>query len=74
MDAAQLGEVFRRLDVVARALTPDYPKLAVWPDGYYVSTNEGNGSPAYVLDRENMLLGCRVDQRTVTEGARHGWL
>ena len=35
---------------------PDYPKFSVWPDGYYVSTNEL--SPAvYVLDRDNMLLG-----------------
>ncbi|MEO1997947.1 MAG: pre-peptidase C-terminal domain-containing protein, partial [Planctomycetaceae bacterium] len=36
---------------------PDYPKFSVWPDGYYVSTNEGGGVPVYVLDRENMLLG-----------------
>ena len=39
---------------------PDYPKLSVWPDGYYVSTNEQPGVPtpsAYVLDRENMLKG-----------------
>ncbi|MEZ6125032.1 MAG: peptidoglycan DD-metalloendopeptidase family protein [Planctomycetaceae bacterium] len=39
---------------------PDYPKLAVWADGYYLSTNEDPGSPVYVLDRENMLLGNTV--------------
>ena len=35
---------------------PDYPKYGVWPDAYYVSTNES--SPAvYALDRERMLNG-----------------
>lgn len=35
---------------------PDYPKYAVWPDAYYVSTNEA--SPAlYALDRARMLAG-----------------
>jgi len=42
---------------------PDYPKLAVWPDAYYITTNEFNPStfelePAvYALDRTSMLLG-----------------
>jgi uncharacterized repeat protein (TIGR01451 family) len=35
---------------------PDYPKYAVWPDAYYLSTNE-TGVPAYALDRTNMLTG-----------------
>jgi hypothetical protein len=35
---------------------PDYPKYAVWPDAYYVGTNEP--SPAvYALDRARMLIG-----------------
>ena len=35
---------------------PDYPKYAVWPDAYYVSSNES--SPAvYALDRTRMLTG-----------------
>ena len=35
---------------------PDYPKYAVWPDGYYVTTNES--APAvYALDRAKMLAG-----------------
>ena len=35
---------------------PDYPKYAVWPDAYYLSTNEW--SPAvYALDRNQMLSG-----------------
>lgn len=38
----------------------DYPKLGVWPDGYYATFN-WNGSPgaagAYAFDRANMLNG-----------------
>ena len=35
---------------------PDYPKYAVWPDAYYISTNES--SPAvYALNRAQMLTG-----------------
>ncbi len=35
---------------------PDYPKYAVWPDAYYLTTNES--SPAnYALDRIAMLAG-----------------
>ena len=39
---------------------PDYPKYALWPDDYYVSTNESTtvATPAaYALDRTNMLAG-----------------
>ncbi|MGZ8222902.1 MAG: dockerin type I domain-containing protein [Methylobacter sp.] len=35
---------------------PDYPKYAVWPDAYYVSSNENNPA-AYALDRTKMLAG-----------------
>lgn len=35
---------------------PDYPKYAVWPDAYYVSTNESSPA-AYALDRTRMLSG-----------------
>jgi hypothetical protein len=49
-----------------RAVIDDYPKLGVWPDGYYASFNQfkstsqgfawaGGGAIAY--DRTNMLLG-----------------
>jgi hypothetical protein len=39
---------------------PDYPKLGVWPDAYYLSTQRffpGGGLDVYALDRENMLNG-----------------
>lgn len=41
---------------------PDYPKLFVWSDGYYVTTNQDPTDPEYeeviyVLERDQMLLG-----------------
>jgi hypothetical protein len=35
---------------------PDYPKYGVWPDGYYVTSNEST-SRIHVLDRVSMLAG-----------------
>lgn len=35
---------------------PDYPKLAVWGDSYFVTTN-ASGPYVYALDRANMLTG-----------------
>jgi hypothetical protein len=42
----------------------DYPKFAVWPDGYYMSVNQFNqaslswgGAGAVVFERDKMLLG-----------------
>lgn len=40
---------------------PDYPKLGVWPDGYYMTTREFNpgftGHGAFAFERAKMLLG-----------------
>ena len=42
---------------------PDYPKLAVWPDAYYMTVHQFtngasfNGSGVYALDRNKMLAG-----------------
>jgi hypothetical protein len=43
-----------------RPLFPDYPRLAIWPDGYYVATSTGDEviqKHACVVDRERMLHG-----------------
>ena len=43
-----------------RALFPDYPRPAVWPDGYYIPTSTGDEviqKHACVADREKMLRG-----------------
>ena len=36
---------------------PDYPKFGVWPDGYYMSSFEGNNLGVFVFQRDAMLLG-----------------
>lgn len=41
---------------------PDYPKISVWSDGYYVTTNKNSNSAdtsqvVYVFERDKMLLG-----------------
>ncbi len=43
-----------------RELFPDYPRPAVWPDGYYTATSTGDNvieRHAYVVDRNKMLKG-----------------
>ncbi|MCF8224225.1 MAG: hypothetical protein K9J25_13900 [Bacteroidales bacterium] len=43
-----------------RPLFPDYPRPAVWPDGYYVPTSTGDHviqKHACVVEREKMLAG-----------------
>src|SRR5262249_17528633 len=43
-----------------RALFPDYPRPAVWPDGYYIPTSTGDDviqKHACVAEREKMLRG-----------------
>ncbi len=43
-----------------RPLFPDYPRPAVWPDGYYVPTSTGDRvieKHACVVDRKKMLKG-----------------
>lgn len=58
---------------------PDYPKWGVWPDGYYVSYNQGGGSNnflgagACVVDRNSMLAGnAATMQCFTTTGANYG--
>jgi hypothetical protein len=44
----------------ARPLFPDYPRPAIWPDGYYVPTSSGDAviqKQACVADRAKMLKG-----------------
>lgn len=42
---------------------PDYPHYSVWPDGYYLTVNEGGGGgganprEAYVIERDVILAG-----------------
>ena len=51
---------------------PDYPKYAVWPDAYYVTTNES--SPAvYALDRGQMLTGGMATSQRFTAPSLAGF-
>ncbi|MFZ6027010.1 MAG: Kelch repeat-containing protein [Chloroflexota bacterium] len=46
---------------------PDYPKIGVWPDGYYLGTNTGypNQYYAHVFDRVAMLSGAAATRQSV---------
>jgi len=53
-----MGSYFRYEFV--RPLFPDYPRPAVWPDGYYIPTSTGDNviqKHAAVVDRNKMLKG-----------------
>jgi hypothetical protein len=53
-----LGSYYRY--IFERPLFPDYPRPAVWPDGYYVTTSTSDDLTqrhAYVVEREKMLKG-----------------
>ena len=49
---------------------PDYFKLGVWPDGYYVSTNEDTYN-AWVFEREAMLAGVAAQSQKATGDAEN---
>ena len=53
-----LGEYYRY--VFDRPLFPDYPRPAVWPDGYYLPTSTGDEvieKHVCIADRTRMLAG-----------------
>lgn len=57
----------------------DYPKLGVWPDGYYVSFNIFNGNTftgarACAFDRTSMLTGAAATSVCFQEGSSVGSL
>ncbi|MFI6602343.1 hypothetical protein ACIBHX_39345 [Nonomuraea sp. NPDC050536] len=60
---------------------PDYPKLAVWPDAYYLTYNLFNssgttflGTEACAMDRAKMLAGQAATQQCFTTSATYGSL
>jgi hypothetical protein len=51
---------FETKDASGNPVTPDYPKIGVWPDGYYMSTQRGfpnDGMDVWVFERDRMLAG-----------------
>jgi hypothetical protein len=60
---------------------PDYPKLSVWPDGYYISYNVFNNSgtlylyaKACAFDRAKMLIGAAATQQCFNTSSTYGGL
>jgi hypothetical protein len=51
-----------------RALFPDYPRPAIWPDGYYLPTSTGDEviqKHACVVEREKMLQGKPASEQCI---------
>jgi hypothetical protein len=51
-----------------RPLFPDYPRPAIWPDGYYLPTSTGDEviqKHACIADRAKMLLGLPATEQCV---------
>lgn len=57
---------------------PDYPKLAVWPDAYYITfnmfTNTFVGSKVCAYDRAKMLAGAAATQQCFQTSSTYGGL
>lgn len=59
---------------------PDYPKLGVWPDGYYISYNIFNngstfaGAKVCAFDRNAMLTGAAATQQCFQLSTSYGGL
>ncbi len=61
-----LGEYYRY--EFLRPLFPDYPRPAVWPDGYYVPTSTGDDviqKHACVVERNKMLKGLPATEQCI---------
>lgn len=59
------------------SLFNDYPKVGVWPDGYYVtynmfSGNSWHGGEVCAWDRAKMLSGAAATQQCFDLGSAHG--
>ena len=59
---------------------PDYPKLGIWPDGYYLTVNifangsTFSGAGVAVMDRSRMLTGAAATQQLFTTSTAYGGL
>jgi hypothetical protein len=60
---------------------PDYPKLSVWPDAYYITYNLFNaagtaflGAEACAMNRSAMLAGTTANQQCFTTSTSYGGL
>ena len=48
---------------------PDFPKYGIWPNAYFLTTNEGgSGIPVYAINRQDILAGAataRIQRLTI---------
>jgi len=63
---------FPTLDASGKKVSSDYPKLGIWPDAYYMSTQRGfpdGGIDVWAFEREQMLAGKPARQVQFAVGA-----
>jgi hypothetical protein len=73
------GSYYRYFFQFSTSVFYDYPKLGVWPDGYYMSANRFNtiaflGASAIVFDRAKMLSGQPATVQQFTTSIAYGTL
>jgi hypothetical protein len=74
------GEYYRYAFNYGNTQFPDYPKLGVWPDAYYISFNIFNngtsfaGAKVCAYDRASMLLGNAATQQCFQLSTSYGGL
>jgi hypothetical protein len=71
------GAYYRYVYTTSQTLVEDYPHLGVWPDGYYMTTNQflGNtftGGGAFAFDRAKMIAGQPAAMLTFQTGPMYG--
>lgn len=70
-----LGAWYRYAYVVSATKMNDYPKIGVWPDGYYMTVNQFTGGSSWgglgvlVYERDQMLVGGAARQIYFDVGA-----
>jgi len=74
-----LGAYDRYVFPIPSGQFPDYPKLSVWADGYYLTYNQFQrnffmGAAACVMDRSKMLLGQAATMQCATINPQYGSL
>jgi hypothetical protein len=74
------GSYYRYAFSYGNTQFPDYPKLGVWPDGYYISYNIFNNAQSFggakvcAFDRNSMLTGAAATQQCVQLSTSYGGL
>ncbi len=73
------GEWYRYAYVVHATKLNDYPKIGVWPDGYYMTVNQfvmpsqdWGGLGVFVYERDKMLAGLPAQQIYFDAGTNYG--